>query len=202
MSSSTSSHISSTSLPKYPSCLSFCGIGIQNRPILYYMAFLIWFIGSWACADSTSTLYTAASINGGTIITLSLSLSIGILIGIFAAYFWFIPLAMNNIDRIYKLEEPRLYEFLRPRFIIGIICLDGTTVLLTYFLAKNLPSQLILCSINCTVCVALSLSCFVYVYRIKETCSSNTSSTNSSSSTLNLSLLNDVSVAENGAGRL
>jgi len=160
--------MSSPPPPKFPSFLSCCGV--RHPRVLFYLAFFIWFIGSWACGDSTNTLYSAAASNGGTTLTLSIALSIGLFIGCLAAYFWFIPLAMNNINRIKQLNEPRLYEFLRPRFIVGLTLLDGTTVMLTYFLAKSLPSQLALVSVNAAVCVALSISCFVYVYRIRETC--------------------------------
>jgi glucan phosphoethanolaminetransferase (alkaline phosphatase superfamily) len=164
---------SSSPSPKFPVCLSFCGV--RHSRVLFYLAFLIWFIGAWACGDSTNTLYSAASLNGATTLSLSISLSIGLFIGCLAAYYWFIPLAMNNIDRIHKLEEPRVYEFLRPRFLVGLTLLDGTTVMLTYFLAKNVPSQLFLVSVNAAVCVALSVSCFVYLSRIRETCTNSKS---------------------------
>ena len=173
--------------PKYPSFLSCCGV---RHSVLFYLAFFIWFIGSWACGDSTNTLYSAAASNGGTTLTLSIALSIGLFIGCLAAYFWFIPLAMNNIDRIQQLSEPRLYEFLRPRFLIGLTLLDGTTVMLTYFLAKSLPSQLALVSVNAAVCVALSISCFVYLYRIREMCSKTSAQTESSALSTPETLLN------------
>lgn len=136
--------------------------------VLFWLAGLIWFIGAWACGDQAMVLMSDARDEGSSLVDptdILIGEVVGASIGVVAAFAFFAPLCHRNIDRIEKLVRPRLYECYRLRFFICLVCLDGGTVLLTDFLAKDAVTKVIMGTIDMCICLGLGISLYVFVVR-------------------------------------
>lgn len=134
--------------------------------ILFVEAFIIWFIGFIVtgllgvqllvdCFQRTTSVRS--------MIALYIVLGFVLICTLGSIIYIFIPLAITNIQRISKLENPKFYQCYRLRFYVYLICFDCVIALIAEFITKTFISTLILGSIDCYVSLCLGGTLFVYL---------------------------------------
>lgn len=143
-----------------------CAICRAPHLALAVVAGLVWALGAWATGDTACTLAALAVGQGASSAAELGSLGAGAAGGVGAAWALFAPLARANLARIDALEQPRLWESFRPRFLLGLVLFDGGTVLLQTFAVKDAVGRLTMAAVNMAVSVGLGLSLLVFLEQL------------------------------------
>ena len=129
--------------------------------VLFWLAALVWFAGAWATADTSTTLLALSLSQGTRVRDAAIAYGLGGAAGIAAGCSLFSRLARANVERIARLEKPRLWQCFRPQFVLWLVVFDGGTVLLQLYVCKDGVSRLAMGAVNLVVCVGLCLSLLV-----------------------------------------
>ena len=132
-----------------------------SHVVVLWLAGIIWLCGAVATGELGIRLLGGVASRPDALTALGCALGVGVVLGATL----FKRLANKNIDRIDTLHNPRLWEAYRLQFYVILVVFDGGSVALSDYFAKDDSSRLAIGSVDLTVCVALSLSLFVYIYR-------------------------------------
>ena len=133
-----------------------------SHDLVLWFAAAVWLAGAVACYDLAHKLLTT---NNPSPTQLYTSLGCGLFVGILLGVTFFSRLALANVQRIDKLEDPRPWHAYRLRFFVFLVIFDGGSVLIGEYLAKDDVSRCVIGSIDLTIACALLVSLTVYIYQ-------------------------------------
>ena len=88
---------------------------------LQIAAALTWYIGGFVLALKANPLLQEAALLQPSSSAIQWSILCGLLIGALKAKYLFSKSCSRNINRINQLEQPKLWQFFRPRFILFLL---------------------------------------------------------------------------------
>lgn len=131
-----------------------------SHDFVLWFAAAVWLAGAVACYDLAHKLLTTINLTPTLLYT---SLGCGLFVGILLGVTFFSRLALLNVQRIDKLEDPRPWHAFRMRFYAFLVIFDGGSVLVGQYLAKDDVSRCVIGSIDLTIACALLSSLAVYI---------------------------------------
>ena len=129
---------------------------------LKVIAGFVWYLGSMALFLKGKSLAVAAHYMHPESFLPYGTLVLGLGIGLIKARYLFINNGKKNVERIYALQLPRIWNFFRPRFFFLLALMIGGGAALSTLAQNNFPFLLSVACIDFSLAFALSISGYVY----------------------------------------
>ena len=122
---------------------------------LKILAYAVWIIGGIMLIRKASELLVEANALNPTSLWVWLAVAIGILLGSLKAKYLFNKSCKKNIARIDALEEPKLWQFYRPKFFLFLSLMIATGVTLSRMAHGSFPFLLSVAALDISIETAL-----------------------------------------------
>ncbi len=136
-------------------------ITISHRT-LKILAVLVWLIGGVMLVRKGGELLTEAYALNSIALWVGFSIAIGVLLGGLKSKYLFVKSCKKNLQRIDALEQPKLWQFYRPKFFFFLALMITTGVTLSRLAHGNYPFLLGVAALDISIATALLSSSVVY----------------------------------------
>jgi len=133
-----------------------------TRRTLKILAVLVWIIGGVMLIRKGGELIIEAYSLNPLIVWIGFSIVLGIFLGGLKSKYLFIKSCRKNLARIDALEEPKLWQFYRPKFFFFLSLMIGTGVTLSRMAHGSFPFLLSVAALDISIATALLSSSVVY----------------------------------------
>ncbi len=130
--------------------------------ILNILAALVWYIGGIVLLLKAGSLLAEAEALQPGQPWPWLAVGLGVFIGGLKAKFLFIKSCQKNISRIAALENPKIWQFFRPGFFLGLALMITLGATLSRMGQGNYPFLIAVAALDLTIAVALLGSSYVF----------------------------------------
>ena len=129
---------------------------------LKILAVLVWIIGGVMLIRKGGELLIEAFALNPLSVWIGFSIMLGVLLGSLKSKYLFVKSCKKNLIRIDALEEPRLWQFYRPKFFFFLTLMIGTGVTLSRLAHGSFPFLLGVAALDISIATALLSSSVVY----------------------------------------
>ena len=126
------------------------------------LALIIWLIGGIMLIRKAGELITESNILRPTSLWIWISIAVGIVLGSLKAKYLFNKSCKKNIARINELEEPKLWQFYRPKFFFFLMLMIATGATLSRLAHGSFPFLLSVAALDISIATALLRSSVVF----------------------------------------
>lgn len=129
---------------------------------LKILAVLVWIIGGVMLIRKGGELLIEAFSLNPIAAWIGFSIVLGVLLGSLKSKYLFVKSCRKNLARIDALEEPKLWQFYRPKFFFLLSLMIGTGVTLSRMAHGSFPFLLSVAALDISIATALLSSSVVY----------------------------------------
>ncbi|MBC8336263.1 MAG: hypothetical protein ISR59_03200 [Anaerolineales bacterium] len=129
---------------------------------LKILAVLVWVIGGVMLIRKGSELLIEAYSLNSIMAWIGFSIALGVILGSLKSKYLFVKSCRKNLVRIDALEDPRLWQFYRPKFFLFLTLMIGTGVTLSRMAHGSFPFLLSVAALDLSIATALLSSSVVY----------------------------------------
>jgi hypothetical protein len=133
-----------------------------SKQFLVFLAGAVWYMGAIMLFRSgLELIYQARNIQPAAIWQW-LAIIVGIGLGIFQAMTIFSRSCRRNIQRIYRLKDPKLWQFFRPGFFLALAVMITSGILLDHFARGHYFFMLGVAALDFALTVSLLGSSYIF----------------------------------------
>ena len=122
----------------------------------------MWIVGGLVLLLKGASLLTKANAFENAITWPLFALILGFIIGGIKAKFIFIKYCQKNLERIEKLDNPKFWQFFRPRFFVFLAAMILTGTMLSRLAINNYPLLIAVATLDLSIATALLASSRVF----------------------------------------
>ena len=133
-----------------------------TKKTLLYLAAIVWYTGGFMLfLSGLELILQARELKAGGIWPW-IFITLGIGLGVFQALYVFNVSCRKNLQRINKLENPRLWQFFRPGFFLALAVMITSGVLLDHFSQGHYFFMLIVAGVDFALTISLLGSSYIF----------------------------------------
>ena len=129
---------------------------------LKILAVLVWIIGGVMLIRKGGELLVEAYELNATSAWTWIAVAIGVFLGSLKSKYLFVKSCRKNLTRIDTLEQPKLWQFYRPKFFLFLTLMIATGVILSRMAHGSYPFLLSVAALDISIATALLSSSVVY----------------------------------------
>ena len=133
-----------------------------SHKTLKFLALFVWIIGGVMLIRKASELLAEANELTPASLWIWVAIAVGILLGSLKAKYLFNKSCKKNIARINSLENPKLWQFYRPKFFLFLSLMIATGVTLSRLAHGNSTFLLGVAALDLSIATALLRSSIVF----------------------------------------
>jgi len=139
-----------------------------TKKTLVYLAGAVWYIGGIMLLRSgLELIFQIRELRPGSLWPW-LFIPLGIALGLFQALTIFTRSCRKNLQRISRLDDPRLWQFFRPGFFLALAVMITSGILLNKFSQGHYIFMLIVASVDFALTISLLGSSYIFWTETKK----------------------------------
>ncbi len=133
-----------------------------NHKSLVILAALVWISGGIVLLVKGAALAYEMISRSPVSALISLTIVVGILVGLLKVKYFFNHFCRRNLDRIAALDSPRAWQFFRPQFFLFLVLMMLFGATLSHLAQGNFPLSIFVVALDFSLATALLGSSLVF----------------------------------------